>query len=67
MGYGVDSAATYRRMAFFVDRILKGPDPGDLPIERATKFQFILNHKAAQTLNPDVPTGILLRADEVIE
>jgi len=67
MSYGVDSAATYRRAAFFVDRILKGANPGDLPIERATKFQFILNRKVAQTLNLDVPTATLLRADEVIE
>jgi putative ABC transport system substrate-binding protein len=50
-----------------VDRILKGTSPGNLPIEGATKFQLILNRKAAKALGLDVPTGTLLRADEVIE
>jgi putative ABC transport system substrate-binding protein len=50
-----------------VDRILKGANPADLPIERASKFQFILNLKAAKALRLDVPTATLLRADEVIE
>jgi putative ABC transport system substrate-binding protein len=67
MGYGVDFVATFRRAASFVDRILKGANPADLPIERASKFQFILNLKAAKALGLDVPTATLLRADEVIE
>jgi putative tryptophan/tyrosine transport system substrate-binding protein len=67
MGYGVDVAAMYRHAAFFVDRILKGANPADLPIERASKFQFVLNLKTAQALGLDVPTATLLRADEVIE
>jgi putative ABC transport system substrate-binding protein len=67
MSYGVDSVAAYRHAAFFVDRILKGTSPGDLPIEGATKFQLILNRKAAKALGLDVPTATLLRADEVIE
>jgi ABC-type uncharacterized transport system substrate-binding protein len=67
IGYGVDFVAVFRRAAFFVDRILKGTNPADLPIERASKFQFILNRKAAKTLGFEVPQSILLRADEVIE
>jgi putative ABC transport system substrate-binding protein len=67
LSYGVDSVATYRHAAFFVDRVLKGANPGELPIEGATKFQLILNRKAAKTLGLDVPTATLLRADEVIE
>jgi putative ABC transport system substrate-binding protein len=67
MGYGVDLAAMYRHAAFVVDRILKGANPADLPIERASKFQFVLNLKTAHALGLDVPTATLLRADEVIE
>jgi putative ABC transport system substrate-binding protein len=65
--YGVDLVANDRHAASFVDRILKGANPADLPIERASKFQFILNLKAAKALGVDVPTATLLRADEVIE
>ena len=67
IGYGVDFFAVFRRAAFFVDKILKGAHPADLPIERVSKFQFILNRKAAKALGFDVPPSILLRADEVIE
>ena len=67
IGYGVDFVAFFRHAAFFVDRILKGTNPADLPIERASKFQFILNRKAAKALGFEVPQSILLRADEVIE
>jgi putative ABC transport system substrate-binding protein len=67
MGYGVDFVATYRHAASFVDKILKGANPADLPIERASKFQFILNLKTAKALGLEVPTATLLRADEVIE
>jgi putative tryptophan/tyrosine transport system substrate-binding protein len=67
MGYGVDFVAIFRHAAYFVDRILRGANPTDLPIERASKFQFILNRKTAKALGFEVPQSILLRADEVIE
>ena len=67
IGYGADIVALFRHAAYFVDRILKGANPTDLPIERASKFQFILNRKAAKTLGFELPVATLLRADEVIE
>jgi putative ABC transport system substrate-binding protein len=67
IGYGADVIALYRHVGFFVDRILKGAHPADLPFERASKFQFVLNLKTAKALGLDVPTSTLLRADEVIE
>jgi len=67
IGYGADIVALFRSAAIFVDRVLKGANPADLPIERVSKFQFILNRKAAKALGFEVPQSILLRADEVIE
>jgi putative ABC transport system substrate-binding protein len=67
MGYGVDYFTTYRRSAVFVDRILKGAKPADIPIEQATKFHFVMNLKTAKALGIDIPTSLLVRADEVIE
>src|SRR5689334_17007638 len=67
IGYGADVVGLFRRAAVFVDRILKGAKPADLPIERVSKFQFILNRKAAKALGFELPQSILLRADEVIE
>jgi putative ABC transport system substrate-binding protein len=67
LSYGVDFVATFRHTAVFVDKILKGANPANLPIEQASKFQFILNLKAARALGLEVPTATLLRADEVIE
>ena len=67
LGYGADLVAAFRRAAFFVDKILKGTNPADLPIERVSKFQFILNRKVAKALGFEIPQSILLRADEVIE
>jgi putative ABC transport system substrate-binding protein len=67
IGYGVSFPDLFRRAATFVDKILKGVKPADLPVERATKFETIVNLKTAKALGLDVPTAILLRADEVIE
>ncbi len=67
IGYGVGTTAIWRHVGVFVDKILKGVNPGDLPIERASKFQFILNLKIAKGLGIEVPAASLLRADEVIE
>jgi putative ABC transport system substrate-binding protein len=66
-GYGVRFSDFFRRAAYFVDKILKGTKPGDIPIERAATFKSVVNLKAAKTLGIDMPTSILLRADEVIE
>jgi putative ABC transport system substrate-binding protein len=67
IGYGVTFPKLFRRAATFVDKILKGAKPADLPIERATKFETIVNLKTAKVLGLDVPTATFLRADEVIE
>jgi putative tryptophan/tyrosine transport system substrate-binding protein len=67
MAYGVNFAELFRRAAVFVDKILKGTKPGDIPVEQATKFITIVNIKAAKGLGIEIPTSILLRADEVIE
>jgi putative ABC transport system substrate-binding protein len=66
-GYGVKFSDFFRRAASFVAKILKGTKPGDIPIEQATKFESIVNLKTAKMLGIDMPTSILLRADEVIE
>jgi len=67
IGYGVNFPDMFRRAATFVDKILKGTKPTDLPVERATKFETIVNLKSAKALGLAMPTATLLRADEVIE
>jgi putative tryptophan/tyrosine transport system substrate-binding protein len=67
MEYGVDNADLFYRSATFVDKILKGTPPAELPIERAVKFNLIINLKIAKTLGIELPTSLLLRANEVIE
>jgi putative ABC transport system substrate-binding protein len=67
MGYAVDLVDQSYRSASFVDKILKGTPPADLPIERAVKFELIVNLKSAKTLGIELPTSLLIRADEVIE
>ena len=65
--YGPRLAESYRRLAYYVDRVLKGADPATLPIERPTKFELIVNAKTAKALNIAIPQSILLRADQVID
>lgn len=67
VGYGVDFTSMFRRAAVFVDKILKGANPADIPIEQPTQFKTVINLRTARTLGLDIPQSVQVRADEVIE
>ena len=67
LSYGTDLVDIYRRAASYVDRILHGEKPGDLPVQFPTKFEMVVNRKTATALGLEVPPSILLRATEVVE
>jgi putative tryptophan/tyrosine transport system substrate-binding protein len=67
LAYGPNVTDNFRRAAGYIDKILKGVKPGDLPIEQPVKFDFILNLKASRALGLDLPAPLIARADEVIE
>ena len=67
ISYGVDPQAMYRKLGFYVSKILNGAKPADLPVEQAVKFELVINLKTAKAIGVELSTAIQLRADEVIE
>ena len=67
MSYGADTTDLYRRAAVYVDKILKGAKPADLPVQQATKFEFVINLKAAKQIGLTIPVRVLERANQVIK
>ncbi len=67
MSYGADITESYRRVAYFVDRILKGTPPSELPVEQPMKFEFVINKKTADQIGLTIPQWTLMKATKVIQ